>query len=67
LNDLSRWIIKIGKEREKATNYLQMHSIGHGVITSYKSKEIKQYTRKRGYIMMNRSMVNMKKGITFIV
>jgi hypothetical protein len=64
---LSRWIKKTRKERERETNCLQRHSIGHGVIASYSSKEIKLYTRKRGYIMMSRSIMNMKKGITSIV
>jgi hypothetical protein len=48
-------------------NCLQRHSIGHGVITSYRSKEIKLYTRQKGYIMMSRIIVNMKKGRTPIV
>jgi hypothetical protein len=67
LNGLSRWISKTGKERERATKCLQRHSIGQGVITSYRSKEIKLYIRQKGYIMMSRSMVNMKKGRTSIV
>jgi hypothetical protein len=35
------------KEKEKASKSLQGHSIGHGVITSYRSTEIKLYIRKR--------------------
>jgi hypothetical protein len=40
---------------------LQMHSIGHGVITFYRSKEIRLPTRQKAYARMGRRIEGKQK------
>jgi hypothetical protein len=42
------------KSKKEGIILLQIHSIGHGVITSYRSKAIELPTRKKDYAKMDR-------------
>jgi hypothetical protein len=41
------------KSKKEGIRLLQIHSIGHGVITSYRSKAIKMPTRQKDYGKMD--------------
>jgi hypothetical protein len=42
------------KSKKEGIRLLQIHSIGHGVITSYRSKAINMPTRQKAYAKMDR-------------
>jgi len=42
------------ESKKEGIRLLQIHSIGHGVITSYRSKAIKLPTRQKAYAKMDR-------------
>ena len=42
------------KSKKEGIRLLQIHSIGHGIITSYRSKVIKLPTRNKAYANMDK-------------
>jgi hypothetical protein len=55
------WWINKRRVKGRATDCLQIHSIGHGVITLCRSKEIRMPTKKRAHEKMGRKIEGKQK------
>jgi hypothetical protein len=49
------------KSKKEGIRLLQIHSIGHGFITSYRSKAIEFPTRQKAYAKMDRRIEGKKR------